>query len=130
MALHEAGHVHDFASRRFKGTYASIRIIPFVDLYQEYKASAEAIGYLKEIHDHSAELDAYKVLYPAYGTYVGSYLFPLIGSAAGALLGHVVGRSASALRKRASDGPAEERNDIPPHQPFEPKDASPSPAVP
>ena len=39
IALHEAGHSHDFNKRRFKGTYAFVRIIPFVDLFQEYQAS-------------------------------------------------------------------------------------------
>ena len=71
IALHEAGHVHDLATRHYKGTYAAVRLIPFVDLYQEYKASKEAIGYLKETHDHPTELSAYKILYPAYGTYAG-----------------------------------------------------------
>ena len=76
------------------------RIIPGVDLYQESKASKETIGYLKETHDHSTELSAYKILYPAYGTYVGGYLFPPIGTVAGALVGHVAGRSKPALKAR------------------------------
>ena len=103
VALHEAGHVHDFSSRRYKGTYAAIRLIPFVDLYQEYKATKEAIGYLKEIHDQSTELSAYKILYPAYGTYVGSYIFAPIGTVGGALLGHVAGRSKAALEAHRQD---------------------------
>ena len=98
VALHEAGHVHDLASRRYKGTYAAIRLIPFVDLYQEYQATKEAIRYFKETHDHAAELGAYKILYPAYGSYVGSYIFPPIGTVGGALLGHVAGRSKAALQ--------------------------------
>ena len=102
VALHEAGHAHDFATRRFKGTYAAIRLIPFVDLYQEYKASKEAISYLKEIQDHPTELSAYKILYPAYGTYVGGYLFPPIGTLGGVLLGHAAGRSAAAMANRRS----------------------------
>ena len=97
IALHEAGHAHDFASRRYKGTYASIRIIPFVDLYQEYQATKEAIGYLKATGDHPTELSAYKVLYPAYGTYVGGYLFPPIGTVGGVILGHIVGRSTATV---------------------------------
>ena len=101
IALHEAGHVHDFAGRRFKGTYAAIRIIPFVDLYQEYRATREAIHYLKDIQDHSTEISAYKILYPAYGSYVGGYLFPPIGTVGGVLIGHAAGRSQAALQGRA-----------------------------
>ena len=99
IALHEAGHAHDFATRRFKGTYAATRLIPFVDLYQEYKATDEALDYLKETQDHATEISAYKILYPAYGTYVGAYVFPPIGTIGGALLGHALGRS-TALEKK------------------------------
>ena len=91
-------HIDSLASRRFKGTYAFTRLIPFVDLYQEYKATQEAIGYLKEVGDHPTELSAYKILYPAYGTYVGSYLFPPIGTVGGALIGHAAGRSQATLQ--------------------------------
>lgn len=100
IALHEAGHTHDFSARRWKGTYALCRIIPGVDLYQEYKATKEAIHYLRVTQDHDTELNAYKILYPAYGTYVGAYIFPPIGTVAGALLGHATGRSEVALRSK------------------------------
>lgn len=100
-ALHEAGHAHDLAKRRFKGTYAASRLIPFVDLYQEYQATREAIGYLKERGDHPTELSAYKILYPAYGSYAGSYLFPPIGTIGGVLVGHAAGRSCAALQRRS-----------------------------
>ena len=100
IALHEAGHAHDFASRHWKGTYAALRLIPFVDLYQEYKATDEAIGYFKETGDHPVEVGAYKILYPAYGSYVGSYLFPPVGTVIGILLGHLVGRSTAAIAQR------------------------------
>ena len=107
VILHEAGHAYDFANRRWKGTYAAARIIPGVDLYQEYKASKEAFRYLQERRELDKELDAYKVLYPAYGTYVGAYLFPPIGTVVGAVLGHLSGRSTAALRaKKAAQQPA------------------------
>lgn len=93
IALHEAGHVHDLSPRRWRGTYSACRLIPFVDLYQEYRASDEAITYLeRETADRNDERAAYKILYPAYGTYVGSYFFAPIGTIAGALLGHLSGR--------------------------------------
>ncbi len=45
VALHEAGHAHDLASRRFKGT-------------------DEALDYLKASGDRTGEVAAYKILYP------------------------------------------------------------------
>jgi hypothetical protein len=100
VALHEAGHVQDFSRRRFKGTYALLRLIPGVDLFQEYKATKEAIRYLKDTNDRETELAAYKVLYPAYGSYAGSYIFAPIGTLAGVLVGHAAGRSTAAVQKR------------------------------
>jgi hypothetical protein len=100
VALHEAGHAHDFSRRRFKGTYALLRLIPFVDLYQEYQASKEAVRYFRVEADHEREIAAYKILHPAYGSYVGAYIFPPIGTVVGIAVGHVTGRSAAELAKR------------------------------
>jgi len=100
IALHEAGHAHDFAGRGLKGTYSAARLIPFVDLYQEYQATDEAIEYLKDSGNRTAALGAYRILYPAYGTYVGSYVLPPIGTVVGALIGHARGRQ-RAWEKRA-----------------------------
>ena len=100
VLLHEAGHAHDFNKRRYKGTYALIRIIPFVDLFQEYKASEVAFTYLKDTGDERQEIAAYKILYPAYGTYVGAYVpFPG-GSVVGALFGHMIGRAKADYQQR------------------------------
>ena len=100
IALHEAGHAHDFNARRYKGTYAAIRLIPFVDLYQEYQATDEAVNHFIAVQKRDRELESYKVLYPAYGTYVGGYVpFPGV-SVAGALLGHLVGRVKAHARQR------------------------------
>jgi len=114
IALHEAGHAHDFASRRYKGTYAAMRLIPFVDLYQEYQATKEAIHYLKDVHDRPTEISAYKILYPAYGTYAGSYIFAPIGTIGGALIGHAAGRSEAAI---VAHRPEPQPEMIPAHQP-------------
>ena len=100
IALHEAGHAHDFNTRRYKGTYAAVRLIPFVDLYQEYQATDEALRYLVESGERDEEIASYKILYPAYGSYVGSYLFPPIGTLGGVLIGHTLGRGKSWERKR------------------------------
>ncbi len=92
VAVHEAGHAHDFNSRHLKGTYALIRLIPLLDLYQEYEASDEAFEYFIETGNREEEFAAYRLLYPALGTYVGGYLFPPIGTLGGVIVGHAVGR--------------------------------------
>jgi hypothetical protein len=71
ISLHEAGHAKDFAERKYKGTYSAIRLLPLVPLYQEALATGDAIGYFKEQGLVDEEKGAYKVLYPAYGTYIG-----------------------------------------------------------
>lgn len=99
IALHEAGHAYDFSQQRWKGTYAFLRLLPFVDLYQEFKATDEAIDYLIIAQDRTNELKAYKVLYPAYGMYVGQYIFFPFGYIA-LIFGHIYGRSVA--RERAA----------------------------
>lgn len=95
VALHEAGHSHDFNKRRYKGTYALVRLIPGVNLWQEYKASDEAIKGFRRLEAPREVCSSYEVLYPAYGTYVGGYLPFIGGPVAGAAIGHLFGRSAS-----------------------------------
>ena len=100
VTLHEAGHAYDFADFDLKGTYALLRIVPFMDLYQEWQASELAIDYLIEVEDRETEFRAYKTLFPAYGTYAGSYLPIPFGSLPGALVGHLAGRSKAAAKRR------------------------------
>ena len=64
-----------------------------MNLYQEYEASDEAFRYFIETSARNHEIEAYKILYPAYGTYVGSYVPIIGGSLVGALLGHMWGRT-------------------------------------
>jgi len=92
IALHELGHAKDFAERRHRGSYAALRLIPFADLYQEYQATEDAFEYIRAEHQTEREMEAFKILYPAYGTYLGSYLFVTGGSVAGAIGGHIYGR--------------------------------------
>lgn len=97
VALHEAGHAKDFAGRNWKGSYAAFRIIPLVPLYNEAIASDDAVSYLKEKNYCAKEVDAYKVLYPAYSTYIGGELVgltpvkDLVGLAL-VIPGHIAGR--------------------------------------
>lgn len=94
IALHEAGHAKDFARRKWKGTYAAARILPIVPLIQEAIATSDALGYLEATQTVSAQQEAYEILYPAYGTYVGAEIKTLgpFGVILGALGGHVVGQ--------------------------------------
>jgi hypothetical protein len=92
--LHEAGHAKDFARRKWKGTYAAVRILPIVPLIQEAIATSDALGYLEARENVSAQQEAYEILYPAYGTYVGAEIKALgpFGVVFGALGGHAIGR--------------------------------------
>lgn len=98
VAIHEAGHAKDFAQRRFKGTYAAAYLLPVVPLWHEAIATNDALGYLRAEGDLSDEQAAYRVLYPAYGTYAGnaiSSVVPAIGTPlylAGVASGHILGR--------------------------------------
>lgn len=96
VAIHEAGHSKDFAQREWKGTYAAVYLLPGVPLYHEAKATNDALGYLRTESDEQTQKDAYEILYPAYGTYVGGALggvFAGYGTYAASVLGgHVLGR--------------------------------------
>jgi len=102
IALHEAAHAKDFARRQWKGTYAAAYLLPIAPLYHESIATADVFAYLEAQSTPEQQAAAARVLYPAYGTYVGSaagvivppqsnplYIASVIG-------GHVVGRRASA----------------------------------
>lgn len=96
IALHEAGHAWDFSTQEYKGTYSLVRIFPGVNLFQEGAATGEAMHYLEKTEQYEELIESYKVLYPAYATYIFSYL-PLALPAyfGGVLIGHWVGRSAA-----------------------------------
>lgn len=99
VAVHEAGHSKDFAQREWKGTYAAVYLIPGVPLYHEAKATNDALGYLLTESDEQTQKDAYEILYPAYGTYVGGALGGMVGGnipyAVAVLSGHAFGRMKS-----------------------------------
>jgi hypothetical protein len=104
IALHEAGHAQDFARQRYKGTYAFLYMIPFVDLYHEAVATSTALSYVETYGPLEEQKQACRLLYPAYGTYVGgnigSYIFaswywPIYLGSVG--VGHAVGLTTAAL---------------------------------
>lgn len=98
IALHEGAHAKDFSRRRFPGTYAAIYALPIVPLYHESIATADAIAYAQQTQDQELLLQAYRILYPAYGTYVGGAIgtvLPTVSLPAyygSVILGHAAGR--------------------------------------
>ncbi len=109
IAIHEGGHAKDFANRRFKGAYAALYMIPFVNLYHEARATSDALGYLRENEALALQREGYQMLYPAYGTYVGSNFAELsdrrywqiyLGSI---VAGHVMGRTRAAFLRNGGN---------------------------
>jgi len=99
IALHEAAHAKDFSRRRFPGTYAALYALPVVPLYHESIATSDVFAYGEtDLHDPEFQRQAYNVLYPAYGTYVGGAagtIFPPISFPAyygSVVAGHLAGR--------------------------------------
>jgi hypothetical protein len=103
IALHEAAHAKDFARKKrvWRGWYAAVRILPLVPLWQEAVASTDAISYDRESGQAEDEKEDYRVLYPAYGTYISGEVLQWIpvetwvsyaATYTAALVGHVVGR--------------------------------------
>lgn len=95
VALHEGGHAKDFAGKTMKGTYAFSYIVPVFTLYAESRASNDAASYLYAHGSADDEKEAYRLLYPAMGTYVGG----MFGGGAlspwyyaGVIPGHIMGR--------------------------------------
>jgi len=78
-----------------------MRLLPLMPLWQEAKATGDAIGYTKEEQMVEDRKQAYKVLYPAYTTYISGEGLRWISAdiwisyaaqLAVAIPGHVTGR--------------------------------------
>lgn len=106
VALHEGGHAKDFARRKFQGTYALA--YSFAPLWHETIASQDALAYVHHKGDRESVKEANRILYPAYGTYVGSTIanyFPAAGVPlylGGVIAGHANGR---ALNRKLDKNP-------------------------
>jgi hypothetical protein len=108
VALHELGHALDFKRRKYPGLYQLFRFIPFVALYQEFIASKYAVQFLKEKGFHKDELKAYKILYPAYSTYLFGAFYEVLPSPLLVfsflpfiIAGHIAGNIHALLRRLA-----------------------------
>ncbi len=108
IALHELGHALDFRRRKYPGLYQLSRFIPFVALYHEFKASSYAVQFLREKQRYAEELKAYRILYPAYATYIFGAFYELLPSPPVVFLsipfiiaGHLIGNIHAFFRKTA-----------------------------
>lgn len=98
VALHEAGHAKDFGQHEWKGTYGVAYALPVVGLLHETRATNDALSYLEAEEKFDLQSDAYKVLYPAYGSHVGGQIGTFVAApgwmvtAACVIPGHIAGR--------------------------------------
>lgn len=102
IAMHEGGHAKDTGKRRNKGLHAALYNIPGAPLYYEARATNDTLSYLYQENLTAEQKKAYKILHPAYGTYVFGAAGTLLGRPAllplfGALPGHVSGRIAASV---------------------------------
>jgi len=105
LGLAKAAYARDVHQRRFPGAYASVQIVPIVGMWHETLATREALRYVSHTGDSDAEEEAYRVLYPSYGSKwgagVGSFL--PFGNAYGQLGGALVGHVANGVRSVRSN---------------------------
>lgn len=107
IGLHEGGHAKDFARRKWKGTYAFVYGLPVVPLYHESVATGDVVAYLDRYGSAQERAEASRILYPAYGTYVGSAAGTFFPAASGPIYygslitGHLAGwyRAGQQLRQ-------------------------------
>ncbi len=96
IALHEAAHAKDFSRREHQDLYAAAYLL--LPIWHETIASEDVFAYLEDQGDREQIAEAHRILYPAYGTYVGSALGGFGGSYAlpayfaGVAAGHINGR--------------------------------------
>lgn len=101
IGFHEGAHAKDFSRRGYPGTYAAAYMLPIVPLYHESVASRDVMDYVSKLGDPQLEQQAYHLLYPAYGTYVGGAIGAVIPAVSfpayygSVLAGHAAGRYAS-----------------------------------
>jgi hypothetical protein len=99
IAIHEGGHAKDFARRDWPGLYAVAFGLPITVLYPEAIATGDALAYAERHNDEALVSEGHRILYPAYGTYLGGAAGQAVGMTiglpiyAGAVVaGHVAGR--------------------------------------
>tara|TARA_R110002049_G_scaffold2750_4_gene21940 strand:+ start:98496 stop:99452 length:957 start_codon:yes stop_codon:yes gene_type:complete len=102
IAMHEGAHAKDFSRRKYQGTYAAAYM--FVPLWHETLATEDVFAYVQTKGTPRDVDEANRILYPAYGTYVGSALGGLIPAQStplyygSVIAGHINGRMLSKQR--------------------------------
>lgn len=99
IGLHEAAHAKDFTRRQYQGSYAAAYLL--LPIWHETHASRDVFAYLDNFGSEPQVVEANRILYPAYATYVGqglgnlapAYSFPLYYGSV--LAGHINGRMLS-----------------------------------
>ena len=120
IALQKGGHAKDVARRNLPGTYALLAALPVTRLWPEAIATGDAIAYAEQQEDLALERESYRILYPAYGTYVGGsigrFAHPVaLPIYAGAVVaGHAVGRVQAGLVPEVEAEPAAASDEIEP----------------
>jgi len=96
IALHELAHAKDFSQRTQIGWYSiGYAVFP---VWAESIASRDVMDYLYRRADRDGLIEANRILYPAFGTYVGSSLGGLVPDHASPIYyatvvaGHINGR--------------------------------------
>jgi hypothetical protein len=114
IGLHESGHAKDWARRKYKGTYAAAYMFPVAPLWHEAVATRDALAYIEATGSPDDQQEAARILYPAYGTYVGGAVgnfvpgAGLLPYASAVVGGHVSGR----IRGRLAAQRVRERQQI------------------
>lgn len=108
VMIHEGGHAKDFSQREAATLYSAIYSIPIIGtLYHEAVASDDTLSYFSEKGKDKEIEDSYKLLIPAYSTYLGGsfgYILQSPYSIVAVIPGHTYGRyKAKKFRNRQED---------------------------
>ena len=113
IALHEGGHAKDFARRDWPGLYAIAFGLPISQLYPEAIATGDALAYAERQDDEALVAEGHRILYPAYGTYLGGAAGQVVGMTVGlpvyagaVVAGHVAGRTPIRAGEESADDTA------------------------
>lgn len=109
LALREGAHAKNAIGARYRGLYASSMYVPGSPIWVDTQSTREVIRYTQQIGDRKLEREAYLVLFPAFGSRLGSSATLFLDAGASqatqaslALVGHAVGRT---MAFRASETP-------------------------
>ncbi len=114
-ALRHAALAKVFSQRRYPGTYALARFVPFVDTYQDKQAARDVISYLYVRRYKDNELEGYGILCAQLGASPGESLAKLVGplmpvvqtivTIPSTVVGHMMGNSQAKERALVADPP-------------------------